>query len=165
MPIPTWSVGQVLASADVNSWFVPLAAVRTAGQSVTSSTTLVNDNTLFLPLAASSTYIWLAFLDYEAANGGDIKYQWTVPTGGVLRGGSSYMALTGVAVSWQEFNAAAVSSARGNGAGNGQSAVAYGSVTTGVTAGNLQTQWAQNTSSATATIMHLGSFIIAWHVA
>src|SRR5258708_21076330 len=74
MVAPTWVTGQVLAAADVNSWFVPLVAYKNADQSVTSSTTLVNDSALHLTISAGANYLMHCYLDYEAANSpGDIK--------------------------------------------------------------------------------------------
>jgi hypothetical protein len=81
MAVPVWVPGQVLAASDVNTWFVPLAAVKTVDQSVTSSTTLVNDNVLAVPVAASSTYEFRLFCWFQAAAGGDFKFQFAGPAG------------------------------------------------------------------------------------
>ena len=49
-----------------------------------------------------------------------------------------------------------------NGAGTLRAQVMKGSVFVGSTAGTLQLQWAQNTSSGTATIVHAQSYIAMW---
>ena len=167
MPAPTWTAGQVLAAADVNSWFVGLYAVKTADQSITSSTTLTNDTALFLSVAASATYLLHGFLLYEGGTSGssDIKWTFTMPAGAALR--YSYVAtpptITTAAVVASTAASAATGASTG-GPGVLESVMMLGTVVTGVTAGTLQLQWAQNTSSLTSTIMHAQSCLALWRV-
>src|SRR5262245_15271614 len=79
MAAPTWVSGQVLTASDVNTWFVPIAAVKTANESVTSSTTLQNDDELFVSVAANSTYLVQCYIKCDGAATGDIKLNWTAP--------------------------------------------------------------------------------------
>jgi hypothetical protein len=163
---PTWIAGQVLTASDVDSWFVPLVGYKTANQSVTSSTALVNDSALAVALAANAYYWFQNFVVYEGGtlNASDIKWAYTVPAGATLTAGTYYRATTAVAVNWNQINATTVSAAGSNGAGNLLVLNASGTVQTGGTAGNLQMQWAQNTSSGTATIVHSGSVLLATRV-
>ena len=161
MPVPTWTVGEVLASADVNAWFVPLAAVRTSDQSVTSSTTLVNDDTLVLPIAASATYIFDCYMYFLAASGGDIKWTFAAPSGAVL----DYYALHNEGGGTLLDNSATTygASSTPNAAGGGGAAEAigmHGTLAVSSTAGNLQLKWAQNTSSGTATTVKANSHLV-----
>lgn len=162
MAIPTWTVGEVLASADVNTWFVPLAAVKSSDQSISSSTVLTNDTALSIAVAANSTYAFTGLLIYEGGTQGssDMKFQFTVPAGATL----NYMPLhqstagniSGVALS----TAASVPSCGSGGAGNSFTVTITGTLIVSSTSGTLQLQWAQNTSSGTATIMHQNSWLM-----
>lgn len=107
-----------------------------------SSTTLQNDNTLFFPVTANTTYIFDAWIPVNASNAGaDFKYAITVPTG-------------------TTFNVTAVANATTCGITVSGTACAYtaanlttmmlrmsGVATVGGTAGNVQFQFAQNTST------------------
>jgi hypothetical protein len=167
VPIPTWSVGQVLAASDVNNWFVPLAAYRTSTQSVTSSTTLVNDNALFVTVAANAVYRGELVLIYDGDTAGDLKAAWTVPASATI----STAFATGLSGS-----AAAATDDLVTGASNTPQFGALGSgtncaalyifiLTTSGTSGTLQFQWAQNTSSATATRVFAGSHLVLQRIA
>ena len=165
MPAPTWTAGQVLSASDVNSWFVGLYAVKTADQSVTSSTVLVNDTALFLSVAASATYWLQGFLLYEGGTSGssDIKWTFTMPAGATMRYSYVYTppTLSTAAVGTSTAASAGVST---GGTGVLESVMMAGTVVTGVTAGTLQLQWAQNTTSVTSTIMHAQSALTLWKI-
>src|SRR5258707_13378910 len=83
MPVPTYNVGQVLGAADVNVWFVPLAAVALTDQS-TASLTFINDNTLSVPVAASSNYQVDLFIRCNGPNTSGIVCAFTEPSGANL---------------------------------------------------------------------------------
>jgi len=53
VPLPTWSVGQILAAADVNTYFIPRTAYKTSAEH-RSNTTLAADAQLTVPVDASS---------------------------------------------------------------------------------------------------------------
>lgn len=163
MPVPTWSVGQVLAAADVNSWFIPLSAIKTADQSVTSSTTPVSDTELFVPLVATGSYQFECFLYFEggAAGSSDIKWKWIIPTGSTMRYTWTGWNNTGsVARSGDGQVAGDTPSSASAGVGNTHGVIMIGTVVVGTNAGNLQLQWAQNVSSATSTVVHAQSCLV-----
>lgn len=166
MGIPTWTVGEVLSSSDVNTWFVPLAVTKTADQSVTSSTTLVNDNELLLSLAANAVYEFRCTLDYEGGTQGasDLKWGWSVPSGTIMR--YTRIGIDTAGASTAGFMTTESSTVAGGtaGAGSLKGVLMDGVIDTGSTAGTLQLKWAQNTSSATATIVHALSKLIAQRV-
>jgi len=163
LALPVFVDGNVLTAAQVNSWLEPVAAVKTSDESVTSSTALQNDNELVVAVAANATYHLTAYLDYEGGTLGasDLKFGWTFPAGltmsyvasrisnitGNPAGGGGVVIQTGVPISGS------------SGAGNSQSVSMDGTVVVSSTAGSLQLQWAQNTSSGTATIVHAKSYI------
>jgi hypothetical protein len=155
MALPVWVVGQVLTAADVNKWFVPILVVKGSDQSVTSSTTLVNDTALVVPVAANTLYIFDMVLQYVANATARMNMQFTGPAGATMQSG-----LMG-------FNAAASYGATTRGLanpvvfdGNGVSQVPLfwrGNLQTAGTAGNFQFQWAQSVSNGTACTVKTGS--------
>jgi hypothetical protein len=133
---------------------------KSSDQTVTSSTTLVNDSQLKFAIAANETYIFEAWLYTYAADGTpDIKVTFTSPAGSTLFWSSSQVI----------FNAAAATTltvvAAGGTTGdlfvdsNLRAIQLYGSVLNGGTAGDVQFQFAQNTSSANGTSVKAGSYI------
>lgn len=147
---------------------------KTADESVTSSTTLQNDNELTLAVAANCTYafrVWLLATDATDANG-DIKFGFTFPTSAVCHfsGKGPHTLLASGAFGDGEYIGR-------NTATSGSTVASYGLTTSvigieitgllivGANAGNLQLQWAQNTSDANATTVQAGSFMILERVA
>jgi hypothetical protein len=161
MAPPVWSVGQVLSAADVNTWFVPLEAEKAAGQTVTSSTTLVNDTALFLSVAANAVYVCDLFLWYDGAalGTGDLKFSFTTPAStvwnfqhlGYNAAGNDLERL-----SWQNGSTPWIFGTEG--AGNPRGVTIKGRIATAGTSGTIQWQFAQQTSSATATTVHAQSY-------
>jgi hypothetical protein len=161
MPIPVYAVGQELGAADVNNWLTPDVIVKPSDQSVTSSIVLVNDIDLVLALGASTRYLLTAFLVYEGGTQGssDMKFSFTTPAGATLRY-MAYCQTTAGAFAGAAVRAAtSVISCGSTGAGNSLGVMISGTIAVSTTAGNLQLQWAQNSSSATATIMHQNSWL------
>jgi hypothetical protein len=145
---------------------------KAANESVTSSTTVQNDDDFSVSLEAEKIYAIDLYLTVSGAAAGDYKGQWAV-TGGVV-GYTSKMCLG------PESGTASVSAtlvfARSVGV---TSPVTYGvdgtnnsmisehflaETTTAGTAGTLTLQWAQGTSSATATIVGSGSYMVITEV-
>lgn len=144
----------------------PLAVEKAADESVTSSTTLQNDDALLVSVAASATYLFYCYLDYEGGTGGssDLKFSWSVPTSATLR-----FSLIGTDASNNTLTATTKSEStsytlRSAGAATLQAAVMIGTLVVSSTAGTLQLQWAQNTSSGTATKVHAQSFLALWRI-
>lgn len=145
----------------------PLAVVKGADESVTSSTTLQNDDALFLSVAANATYLFECYLNYEGGTLGssDLKLVWSAPSGATMRFTFAHVDTSG-------NNVCSVTSAAGstlttgtNGAASLRGATMKGTLAVGATAGTLQLTWAQNTSSGTATIIHALSHLALWQVA
>ena len=77
---PNILAGQRITAALLNS-MQPQTVIKPTDQSVTSSTTVVNDNDLVSAVLASATYIFTCYLDYEGGTTGssDLKWVWSVP--------------------------------------------------------------------------------------
>lgn len=155
MAAPVWATNDVPTAADFNTWIQNINfVVKPTIQSVTSSTTLVADTALTLPVAANATYTVELVLGYDGATAGDIKVLLRCPTSATFNG-YAHAFIVGMA-SQQDDQMAAMGENASLGWGcNGASNVMYGKVTgllvTVGTAGNLSIEWAQVASSATAT--------------
>jgi len=145
--------------------------LKTADESVTSSTALQNDNHLLYTIGATGTYAFdlylLATSDANAA--GDINIAFTFPTGTLrLWGPGPDPALASGTLAQGRFAAGAVTS--------GTAWQDFGLSTTSLgfnihglfiatATGTLQFQWAQFASNANATTVRAGSHLIVKQVA
>lgn len=152
-------------TADLIASIAPLAVIKPNDQSVTSSTVLVNDTSLVEAVDADATYLFACYLDYEGGTQGssDIQWEWSGPSGYTLRYWSGHIT-TGGAFVMTSYKGTDNPSAGSNGAGVIQGAFMFGTLVVASTAGNLQLQWAQNSSSATPTIVHAQSCLALWRV-
>jgi hypothetical protein len=146
---------------------VPRIKVKSADESVTSSTTLQDDDDLLMPVAANTDYLIDGMLYYLAAQAGDITVGWTYPSGATLTWGGigAIRDYTGAAsgTEWLAIVADASSpSSTTDFGGNGSLpfTASYGGVlSVGANAGTLQLQWAQRASSGTATTVYARSWL------
>lgn len=144
-----------------------LRATKTANETVTSSTTLQNDDALTVTLDANSVYRVYMVLLMAGITAGEIKTSWTVPAGATgfkncMGPGSDSTSRDGAAATMRygvhTFTTAVNYGV--NDAANFVHAVEQGVVTT-TTGGTFVLQWAQQASSATASTIAAGSFLIA----
>ena len=154
MAPPVWSVGQVLAAADVNSWFIPKVGYKASSTNYTT-TSFVADPDLQVSLAASAVYEMRVVLIYSSVSASDV---------GMVEG---FYGPSGASIAWAGFNALFNGStpppgastsilATGDlhtsaGAGTIQGATFNGTVTMGGTAGTFGLQFKENTSGQTVT--------------
>ncbi|MFE7029439.1 hypothetical protein ACFU9Y_03950 [Streptomyces sp. NPDC057621] len=125
-------------------------ARKTADQSKTSTTTLGNDTHLVVPVVANATYALFLLCIFSGSTTGDIKFDWAVPSGTVLRWADQTGA-SGLNTDVDVYSAP-----------GGTTQVAFqiwATVVTSSTAGNVQFRWAQNASDATATIVRANSML------
>ena len=170
------AAGQIQAGSRITAAMLqgiaPLAVIKGADESITSSTTLQFDDALFLPIQANAQYIFDCYLLYEGGTAGssDMRWTWSVPTGSTLRyqpiyanATSTLNASLGTSVAGSTLMSG-TSGAGTNGAGNLRGLSMNGTLIVGSTPGNLSLEWAQNTSSATPTIVHAQSYVTLWQV-
>lgn len=150
----------------------PRTIYKTSNETVTSSTTLQNDNDFFLSVEANSLYVVELDLVLTGATGGDFRSLWTFPSG--CTGFRSRIALQeGAAASTPDDMKAPVSTI----ADTNQDTGTIGTLTsegsifketlsldTAGTSGTLQFTWCQATSSGTATTVYAGSVLRCWKV-
>lgn len=165
MALKTFVTGEVLTAADVNTYLVNSVGVRkTANESVTSSTTLQDDDELFVSVAANFTYEVSCMLKYDGATTGDFKIQWNVPASAtfdysILRLQTGASDATAVALDYGQENVDMVMGAIGS--GTTATAMILGTLIVAGTAGTFGLKWAQGTSSATATRILTRSMLVA----
>lgn len=137
---------------------------KTANESVTSSVTLQNDDHLLLALAANTKYAFEGFFIYDGATASDIQVAFTVPSGATINY-SAFGPVSGVsATSYSSYGISASGGSLAiacNGANNLMGMQPKGYVATAGTAGNLQFQWAQQISGATASRIFANSWMQA----
>ena len=140
------------------------SVVKPADETVTSSTTLQNDDDFVFALEANTEYV---------INGGvfatstsaqpDVKIGFTVPSGATMDIG--YLAQGGNTRSAELLETSGGASGQIDIPANVNTIIQpFGSVVTGGTAGNLTFQWAQFSSNATATKIKQGSFMTVTEV-
>jgi hypothetical protein len=133
---------------------------KSSDQTVTSSTTLVNDSQLKFAVAASETYIFQAWLYTYAADGTpDIKVTFTGPAGSTVFWSSSQVIFNAGGSTTLTVVAPGATTADLFVDSNLRAIQLYGTILNSTTAGDLQFQWAQNTSSANGTSVKAGSSI------
>lgn len=156
-----------------SSWFpdAPITVVKTADETVTSSTTLQNDDHLFVSVDINATYTYRIFLLHTVAGSIiDIKFAFTYPTSATLTGGFigpelsiGAGATSGTAefAGWAEdATSPSPSISHGSsGAALQDTSIGMGILITGGTSGTLQLQWAQVTSSAAGQTLKKNSYI------
>ena len=168
MGVPTWAAAQVLTASDVNTWFVPLAVIKSADTSRTSTTSLTADPHLTLSVAASATYQVDVVLLYKGPSGaGFFQWDFDIPASAVFVNVASYMNSSGNAT--VQYNSAGVTTQWANTEGTGGStddAVRIGgTLAVSSTSGTFDLKWAQHASNGVATSLLSNSTLSARRIA
>ncbi len=143
----TFVAGQKVRALELNRG-VPNLVRATADTTVISSAALVNATGLVQPLEASAVYWWRLMLLYSTGTTPDLKVAFTVPTGA-----DGDWGISGASVRVTDYGDAATLFLDGA----NTMAVLEGGITTSSTAGSLQLRFAQNTSTASNTIVRTNS--------
>ena len=168
----TWSVGETLPAANFNTHirdnFISmgphLVARKTADQSVTSSTGFVNDNHLLIPVEANEIWHMEWGILFSGHASGDFKVGWDFPSGGEIAFsviGDNSSAVTTYWPIWYNGTPPTTSSLytfNCLGVGLKTFILIHGVYSNGGSAGDVTFRWGQNTSNATATVVHQNSF-------
>jgi hypothetical protein len=153
MGVPVWSAGQVLASADVNNWFVPIPREKTIA-TTRSSNVVSADPDLSMTLAANSFYKINCSLLYAGATGG-IGFTATFTTPASSAGGFSAAIQSGtLGFTWgNTLNLTQSSSST-------FATQIEGILQTGGSSGTFAVNWASGTNGTNMTL-GIGSYLIA----
>lgn len=135
--------------------------VKSVDEAVTSSTVLQDDDALLMALAINEMWYVRCGLWVVDASGGvaNLKAAFTFPSGTVSKLRVASDDTAGVNVDRYFETSGASQTFAGRSAGSW--IPIEGPVLCGGTAGNLQLQWCQNTSNASAVTVKKGSFIFA----
>lgn len=164
----TWVAGEVPTAAIFNTHVRDnLNALngfvrKTSAESVTSSTTFQDDDELFYTIDDSSARYEVnayLFVSSAANAAGDIKFQWSMPGGSnVAMGGIGLdIGLASGAVGTLSMQAGSPLSF---GCSTTQSMIVLHAIFTPGATGTLTLQWAQNSSSGSATTVQAGSHLV-----
>ena len=168
----TWTDGELVTKAimdpHVRDNFLAvgphLIVRKTADESVTSSVVLQNDDVLLMAVAANEIWKFELSLLVTGNATGDFFAAFTFPTSGTISAHSVHNGAGGT-VALQLFSSTtSPTSGRSFGLTNGsppESILISGVYVNGANAGNLQLQWAQNVSDATATVVKANSTLWA----
>lgn len=145
-----------------------LSVVKSANESVSSSTVDQADNELTLPVAANAIYhVSCAFI-VSGPTGGDWKYTWTFPAGatGQQFGHGPAVAVTTVRATEIHARSASIATSLGYGTDGVENSLIRTEVwlATSGTAGNFALTWSQLVSNASSTTVRAGSWMTAYRV-
>lgn len=175
---PTFTAGNVLTGAQMTILGNDLLAIngfvrKTADQSVTSSTVLVNDTHLTYPVVAGTYVMDWYLIGTSAANAaGDLNVAWTYPTASLATAFSMGpdISIASAGVSTGQWSANAVTLTSGTlfnsfGLSTFNLSIWLHTMFVFTATGNVQLQWAQNSSSASASTLKTGSHVVVRQVA
>lgn len=167
MPYKQFTDDEVLTEADMDRfWIQQHSVIKTADQQVVSSTVLVPDDELAVPILANQDYWLEVFLIYDAIQSTDLKLGWSYPAGTTLdwsHGGLRLGATSTVDfVSRTYLDETGFPTIGGPAAAAPSIAVVMGEgvVVSSATAGELRLRFSQNTNTATPTILKANSLLI-----
>ena len=143
----------------------PWTAWKAADTSRASTVTLTADPDLSIPTVANATYVVDGYLNFEGGTAGSSDLQWELTSNGTLRFKVSGAGTGGTTVIGATYQGSGVVVLGTSGAGTLRGADFHGMLIAGASAGSLTMLWAQNTTNATATIMHATSWMSARRVA
>ena len=141
-----------------------LMAVKTADETVNNSSIYQNDDHLFVSVQANTTYIFSIFIHGRQLNATpNIKMQFTVPTGTTQRSNTFGSTSSGSAFrtynAWSGTTVLFSDGAFWTSVTDYHILITYGKITTSVTAGTINLQWAQGVATLADTILLEGSFL------
>lgn len=141
----------------------------TDAAAINASTILVSDAVLLSALPTAGTFMWEAVFFYDSSQAADFKVAYTWPAGATATWGMTGLAAAATATTGDgQFAVQTVSGTAtpvgGAAVGTRTICTTWGHIVMGGTAGNLQTQYAQNTSDATNTTVRIGTRLTVWRV-
>lgn len=165
MPIRDWAPGDTPNGADLNRYFMQQdSKLKTADQTVTSSTTFVDDLHLFVNVQANTQYWVVAFLIYEAGTTGDLKIGWTAPAGAGFNWVSDSLPSTETTstgtISRAGQGLGNTPAPAGVGAGSLVMSIPKGVLVVGSTSGTLRFRFAQSVSDPVASRVKANSLLM-----
>lgn len=158
------AAGQVNAGSRITAAMVrgtaPLSAYKGASQPLASQTALQNDNALYIELLANAIYHFELTVFYNGPSGNTMTQGLVLPSGATCAYSLKQL-LSGGSFSAGYYESGNPPAAYCSGTGTTYSIEMKGTIVV-ASAGTLQYQWAQGSSSATDTTVQAGSDLVAW---
>jgi hypothetical protein len=158
----TWAFQEGVESAELNlylrddvEYLLSHAKMKPADEIVISSSTLQDDNDLFFPVLANEMWSVQLYLSISSGTGPDFKFNFSVPAA-TTYAFSQISQATAVCLDYVNSDQSISTSGAGNNA-----AIIPAFFRVGATPGTVTFRWAQNTPTATNTILQAGSSLIA----
>jgi hypothetical protein len=161
MPGPSnmvWTPGQLLASADVSEWLIPVRGLKTSATNRTS-TSKTNDPDLILPLQGGSRYVF-EFTIFYTCTAGNLSFNFA-PPGAWTGHYSVIMYNTGGTLILEDH---AFADGMGGGGSGANPCLTIDGIVVTTTSGNMPFSWASSVGTSTASLLS-GSTAMAWKVA
>lgn len=159
MAVPSFSPGDIATAAVANTWFLPAAAFKTGDTSRTSTTAVASDPDLAISLLAGATYEISLNLGQQASSGGTspgLKCSFSVPGTPTAWSGITWIH-TSLVPTFEELG----TPWSGTLFSDADLPILAAGIIQVPSNGSLAFQWAQNSSSPTATIVRAGGYLIA----
>lgn len=150
--------GKTFEGYDGVGWtMVPFTTlkIKSADETVTSSTTLQDDNELAIAVRADAAYRVELHLVYSSGTTPDFKFGWSYPSGATMAVGA-YETFGGT---FNGFAQVETDTPPADGLAANEPLWLTGALFTSSTAGTLTFRWAQNTSDPGNTIVRKGSYL------
>lgn len=158
-----FAAGQNATAALLNNAPTILSARKTTALTRNNTTATVTDTELTVAVVASSVWAVMANLYYTAATAADAAFNLAVPAGATYQF-SPWGVQVGATSTTDTINVGVSSSANlpvgGVGTGLPLLAALRATVVVGGSAGSVAIRFAQNTLSATDTVLHIGSWML-----
>lgn len=132
---------------------------KTGDDTISSDDSLNNDDELLLPLLANEVVKFEAFIIYNSGTTPDIKFAFTVPAAATIVWAVTNARYSPTAADEPVTVAASGTSLGFSGNAADVAVLITGTVVNGANAGNLQLQWAQQTSDASNTTVKTNSWL------
>jgi len=160
----TWTDAEFVTAAIMNphirdnlNFIRPLPARKAADQSIASNTSLQNATDMVLPIGVSETWWYHLAAVFTVPGAPDMKVHWATPSGA-----TGHHWIVGDGVSNRDVIANDLVVA---GTGGGMTMDLYATVINSTTAGNVQFQFAQFASDASAVVMLANAVLIGQRIA
>lgn len=166
MPIKNFVGGDPndVAAAELNRYLIQSShVIKTSNESVTSSTTVQNDDQLFLQVEANTNYWFMGLFIYTGDAAGDFQVKFSSPSGSTLKWLSDALgagATTTSDIVSRTMQGTSSGPAFGCITGSDAIGIPKGLLQVGSSGGTFRLTWAQSVSSGTATTLKTGSMLM-----
>lgn len=156
-----FAAGEKLTASKLNTELNPLFAYKNTNESVTNSTTLQDDNELFVSVAANTIYKVEASIGTLAPTAVDGKYNWGLPSGATFARGAHSLSSFATGISGNgDWGYTFSFDFTFGGAGGLDSWIRIrGLLDTAASSGTFRFRWAQNVASASSAWVLQGSWL------